>query len=71
MGAEAVVFVDPGLGDQAKWIRKATTQLMSKHRYLAAQFIALLSDDQGGATPSFPTRWPGSSVSVWSKWASR
>ena len=45
MGAEAVVFVDPGLGDQAKWIRKATTQLMSKHRYLAAQFIALLSDD--------------------------
>lgn len=45
MGAEAVVFIDPGLADQAKWIRKATTQLMSKHRYLAAQFIALLTDD--------------------------
>jgi threonine aldolase len=45
MGAEAVVFVDRDLADQAKWIRKATTQLMSKHRYLAAQFIALLSGD--------------------------
>jgi threonine aldolase len=45
MGAEAVVFVDPGLAGQAKWIRKATTQLISKHRYLAAQFIALLTRD--------------------------
>ncbi|MEZ5185561.1 MAG: beta-eliminating lyase-related protein [Candidatus Nanopelagicales bacterium] len=45
MGAEAVVFIDPALADQAKWIRKATTQLMSKHRYLAAQFIALLTND--------------------------
>ncbi|MCU0277925.1 MAG: aminotransferase class I/II-fold pyridoxal phosphate-dependent enzyme [Candidatus Nanopelagicales bacterium] len=45
MGAEAVVFRNPALADQAKWIRKATTQLISKHRYLAAQFIAVLSDD--------------------------
>lgn len=42
MGAEAVVFCNPALADQAKWIRKATTQLMSKHRYLAAQFLAML-----------------------------
>ncbi len=45
MGAEAVVFRNPELAGQAKWIRKATTQLMSKHRYLAAQFVALLTDD--------------------------
>ena len=44
MGAEAVVFRNTDLAGSAKWIRKATTQLMSKHRYLAAQFIALLSD---------------------------
>lgn len=45
MGAEAVVFRNPALAEQAKWVRKATTQLISKHRYLAAQFIAMLSDD--------------------------
>lgn len=44
MGAEAVVFRNPELAAQAKWIRKATTQLMSKHRYLAAQFVAMLTD---------------------------
>jgi threonine aldolase len=45
MGAEAVVFRSPRLAGQAKWIRKATTQLMSKHRFLAAQFVAMLTDD--------------------------
>jgi len=45
MGAEAVVFRTPELARQAKWARKATTQLMSKHRYLAAQFLAMLTDD--------------------------
>lgn len=45
LGAEAVVIRDPGLADQVKWIRKATTQLMSKHRFLAAQFVAMLTDD--------------------------
>lgn len=45
MGAEAVVFRRPELAEQAKWIRKSTTQLMSKGRFLAAQFVALLSDD--------------------------
>lgn len=45
MGAEAVVFINPDLADHAAWVRKATTQLMSKHRYLAAQFTALLTDE--------------------------
>jgi threonine aldolase len=45
MGAEAVLFRNAALADQAKWIRKATTQLMSKHRFLAAQFVAMLTDD--------------------------
>ena len=45
LGAEAVVFRNPALATQVKWIRKATTQLMSKHRYLAAQFLAMLRDD--------------------------
>ena len=45
MGAEAVVFRTPELAEQVKWVRKATTQLISKHRYLAAQFLAMLSDD--------------------------
>lgn len=44
MGAEAVVFRNPELAAQAKWIRKSTTQLMSKHRFLAAQFVAMLTD---------------------------
>ena len=45
MGAEAVVFRNPALADQVAWVRKATTQLISKHRYLAAQFLAMLTDD--------------------------
>lgn len=45
MGAEAVVFRNAVLAEQVKWIRKATTQLMSKHRYLAAQFLAVLEND--------------------------
>lgn len=45
IGAEAVVWLNPQLAQHAKWIRKSSTQLMSKHRYLAAQFIALLDND--------------------------
>lgn len=45
LGAEAVVFRRPELADQASWIRKSTTQLMSKQRFLSAQFIAMLTDD--------------------------
>ncbi len=44
LGAEAVVFLR---GPQADfpWIRKQGMQLASKHRFLAAQFIALLGTD--------------------------
>ncbi|MDA3026709.1 MAG: low specificity L-threonine aldolase [Actinomycetota bacterium] len=45
MGAEAVVFFKPELNKKYPWIRKSAMQLASKHRYLAAQFIALLTDD--------------------------
>ena len=45
MGAEAVVFFKPELNKKYPWIRKSAMQLASKHRYLAAQFIALLTND--------------------------
>jgi threonine aldolase len=43
LGAEAAVFLD-GAPPHAKWVRKQLMQLSSKHRFLAAQFIALLED---------------------------
>jgi threonine aldolase len=45
MYGEAVVFCDPTLGADAKFIRKQATQLPSKMRFVAAQFEALLTDD--------------------------
>jgi threonine aldolase len=45
MYGEAVVFCDPALGADAKFIRKQGTQLPSKMRFVAAQFEALLTDD--------------------------
>jgi threonine aldolase len=45
MYGEAVVFCDPTLGVDAKFIRKQATQLPSKMRFVAAQFEALLTDD--------------------------
>ncbi|MDX6689629.1 MAG: threonine aldolase [Solirubrobacteraceae bacterium] len=42
---EAVVLLAPGLGDGFVNLRKQTLQLGSKGRFLAAQFIALLTDD--------------------------
>ncbi len=45
MGAEAVVFFKPELAQKYPWIRKSSMQLASKHRYISAQFIALLSND--------------------------
>lgn len=44
MGAEAVVFLDPALGEGFKFVRKQGMQLASKMRYLAAQVDALLED---------------------------
>jgi threonine aldolase len=45
MYGEAVVFCDPALGVDARFIRKQATQLPSKMRYVATQFEALLTDD--------------------------
>jgi threonine aldolase len=44
MGAEAVVFLDPTLGEGFKFVRKQGMQLASKMRYLAAQVDSLLAD---------------------------
>ena len=46
MVGEAVVFLRPGLGEHAKYLRKQSMQLASKMRFLAAQFEALLTDER-------------------------
>ncbi len=45
MYGEAVVYFDPALATNVRFIRKQATQLPSKMRYVAAQFDALLADD--------------------------
>lgn len=45
MGAEAIVFFDPSLADQARYRRKRAGHLQSKGRYLAAQLLAMLEGD--------------------------
>ncbi len=44
MCAEAVIFFDTGLAARFAWRRKRAGQLLSKGRYLAAQFLAALQD---------------------------
>ena len=45
IAAEAVVIFNPELAKNTRWIRKSNMQLASKHRFLAAQFLALLETD--------------------------
>jgi threonine aldolase len=45
MGAEALLFLKPGLAENFQYVRKQSLQLASKMRFLAAQFIALLEGD--------------------------
>jgi len=45
VGGEAVVFLRPELARRAPFLRKQVTQLPSKMRFIAAQFLALLDDD--------------------------
>lgn len=45
VGGEAVVFLDTELATRAKYLRKTITQLASKMRFVAAQFLALLDGD--------------------------
>ena len=44
LGAEAVVFLSPGLDDGFEYVRKQSLQLASKMRFLSAQLDALLTD---------------------------
>ncbi|HET6152532.1 MAG TPA: beta-eliminating lyase-related protein [Marmoricola sp.] len=45
LGAEAVVLWDDRFAEGFAWRRKSAMQLASKHRYVAAQMEALLTDD--------------------------
>lgn len=45
LGADAVVFFDPGLAADFKFYRKQGMQLASKMRFLSAQFEALFEND--------------------------
>lgn len=45
LGAEAVVFLRPGLGEHFAFLRKQSLQLASKMRFVSAQLEALLRDD--------------------------
>jgi len=45
LGAEAVIFLNPDVAVGSEFVRKQITQLPSKMRFLAAQFIAVLQDD--------------------------
>ena len=45
LGAEAVVFLSPGLADGFLYLRKQSLQLASKMRFLSAQLDALLAGD--------------------------
>lgn len=45
LGAEAVVFLEPALAEDFRYLRKQSLSLASKGRYLAAQFLALFEDD--------------------------
>lgn len=47
MCGEAVVFCNPQLGQDFKFLRKHGLQLSSKMRFISAQFAALLVDDLG------------------------
>jgi threonine aldolase len=45
LGAEAIVFFEPGLAQVARYRRKRAGHLQSKGRFLAAQILAMLSGD--------------------------
>ena len=45
LGGEAVVYLDRSLATRAKYVRKQVNQLPSKMRFVAAQLVALLTDD--------------------------
>lgn len=46
LGGEAVVYLRPELARRAMYVRKQVTQLPSKMRFVAAQFLGLLAEDR-------------------------
>jgi threonine aldolase len=45
VGGEAVVVLNPQLGEELPYVRKQSLHLASKMRFIAAQFLALFEDD--------------------------
>jgi threonine aldolase len=45
LGAEAIVFFEPGLAEVVRYRRKRAGHLQSKGRFLAAQILAMLEND--------------------------
>lgn len=58
MMGEAVLFFNPELTANTKYIRKQSMQLYSKMRFVSAQFLAYFNDDLWKETPPTPTGWP-------------
>jgi threonine aldolase len=56
MYGEAVVFFDPALAENFKFVRKQCAQLPSKTRFVAAQFTALLGGDLWRETAAHANR---------------
>lgn len=56
MGAEAVVFLRPGLGEDFRFVRKQGMQLASKMRFVAAQIARLLEGDLWRANATHANR---------------
>lgn len=46
MCAEAAVFLKPGLGENFRYVQKQGMQLLSKMRFIGAQFERFLADDE-------------------------
>jgi threonine aldolase len=56
MYGEAVVFFDPPLAEEFRFVRKQCAQLPSKMRFVAAQFTALLGEDLWRETAAHANR---------------
>lgn len=57
MCAEAAVFITPELGKNFEFVRKQGMQLISKMRYVGAQFKALFTDDLWKKMRSILIKW--------------
>jgi threonine aldolase len=56
MYGEAVLFFDPALAEDFRFVRKQCAQLPSKMRFVAAQFTALLGEDLWRETAAHANR---------------